>query len=190
MDPESKDESQRTLVVVEGNEVELSKNGIVLKPEDQITETEILKGNEVELSKNGIVLKPEDEITKTEILKTLHVEHNIYSFKSTEDDSKIYAAMFSDSEIAENYQKGETKIKYFVQFGMAPYIKVMLIFDIDKTPFSFLFYKTTNSQLQKQYDGYIRYWSKCQKEVVTADFGSLFIGHCDSNQLMEHYYGI
>ena len=42
LDPETKDKSQRTLVVVEGNEVELSKNDIVLKPEDQITKTEIL----------------------------------------------------------------------------------------------------------------------------------------------------
>ena len=111
LDPETKDKSQRTLVVVEVNEVELSKNDIVLKPEGQIT--------------------------KTEILNTLHVVHNNSSFKSTEDDSKIYAAMFLDSEKAKSYQKGETKTKYFVQFGIAPYIKEMLIFDINKTPFSF-----------------------------------------------------
>ena len=118
LDTETKDKSQITLVVVEGNEVELSKNDIVLKPEGQIT--------------------------KTEILNTLHVVHNNSSFKSTEDDSKICAAMFSDSEIAKSYQKGETKTRYFVQFGIAPYIKEMLIFDINKTPFSFLFDETTN----------------------------------------------
>ena len=83
MDPETKDKSQRTLVVVEGNEVELSKN--------------------------DIFLKPEDKITKTEVLNTLHVVHDNYSFKSAEDDCKIYAAMFPDSEIAKNYQTEETK---------------------------------------------------------------------------------
>ena len=94
MDPEAKEKSQRTLVVVEGNEVELSKNDIVLKPEDQIT--------------------------KTEILNTLYFVNNNYSFKTTQDDSKIYAAMFPDSKIAKNDQKGETKTKYFVQFGIFP----------------------------------------------------------------------
>ena len=162
MDPEAKEKSQRTLVVVEGNEVELSKNDIVLKPEDQIT--------------------------KTEILNTLYFVNNNYSFKTTQDDSKIYAAMFPDSKIAKNYQKGETKTKYFVQFGIVPYIREMLIFDINKTPFSFLFDENTNSQVQKQYDGYIRYWPKRQKVVATAYCGSLFIGHCYSNQLVEHYY--
>ena len=162
LDPEMKDKSQRTLVMVVGNEVELSKNDTVLKPEDQIT--------------------------KTEILNTLHDVHNNYSFRSTEDDSKIYAALFPDSERAKNYQNGETKTKYFVQFGIVPYIKEMLIFLILIKPFFFLFDETINSQVQKQYDMYIRYWSKCQKEVVTAYCGSLFIGHCDSKQLVEHYY--
>ena len=113
LDPEMKDKSQRTLVMVVGNEVEFSKNDTVLKPEDQIT--------------------------KTEILNTLHDVHNNYSFRSTEDDSKIYAALFPDSERAKNYQNWETKTKYFVQFGIAPYIKEMLIFLILIKPL-FLFY--------------------------------------------------
>ena len=78
MDPETKDKSQRTLVVVEVNEVELSKN--------------------------DIILKPEDKIAKTEVLNTLHVVHNNYSFKSTEYDSKIcsYVSRFRNSKELSN----------------------------------------------------------------------------------------
>ena len=97
MDPEAKEKSQRTLVVVEGNEVELSKNDIVLKPEDQITKTEIL---------NNYMLYI--------IIIHLRVQRMIAKYM----------------QLCFQIQKEETKTKYFVQFGIVPYIKEMLIFDI------------------------------------------------------------
>ena len=48
----------------------------------------------------------------------------------------------------------ETKTKYFVEFGIAPHIKQLLLTDLDGSPFTFKFDETTTSQVKKQYDAY------------------------------------
>ena len=45
----------------------------------------------------------------------------------------------------------------------------------------------TNSQIKKQYDGYITFYSQCDKRVVTY-CGSLFLGHCTANDLLDPFY--
>ena len=54
-------------------------------------------------------------------------------------------------------------------------------------PYSFLFDETTNSQVKKQYDGYVIYWSKRSDRIVHSYCGSLFFGHCTAVDLVEHY---
>lgn len=48
----------------------------------------------------------------------------------------------------------ETKVKYVLEFGVAPYMLEQLIADVQNQPFTFMFDDTTTSQLKKQYDGY------------------------------------
>ena len=43
----------------------------------------------------------------------------------------------------------ETKSKYVVQLGLAPFVKDELITNIQKTSYSFKFDETTNSQVKK-----------------------------------------
>ena len=59
--------------------------------------------------------------------------------------------------------------------------------DFSKTPFIFKFYENITSQIKKQYDGYIQHRSAKHGKVLSAYVGSLFIGHCDHNQLVEHF---
>ena len=40
---------------------------------------------------------------------------------------------------------------------------------------------------KKQYDGYLQYWSPSKNEIVNAYCGSIFIGHCSSEDLAMHY---
>ena len=54
--------------------------------------------------------------------------------------------------------------------------------------FSFKFDETTTSQTKKQYDGYVQYWSECFDVVIMACCGSLFVDHCPSEKLVEHFY--
>ena len=71
---------------------------------------------------------------------------------SVNDDSNRLRKMFPDSQIAVKYSQEETKSKYVVQFGLAPFVKDELITDVQKTPYSFKFDETTTSQMKKQYD--------------------------------------
>ena len=53
-----------------------------------------------------------------------------------------FRILFPDSEIAKCYSQGETKVKYVIQVGIAPYIKQLILDDIKGKPFSFLFDET------------------------------------------------
>ena len=76
--------------------------------------------------------------------------------------------MFSDSKIAQSYKQGEAKIKYVIQFGIAPFVKEQMIRDFRLQPSSFKFDKTTTSQMKKQYDGYVQFWSNKRKELLAV----------------------
>ena len=55
-------------------------------------------------------------------------------------------------------------------------------------PFSFRFDETTTSQVRKQYDGYITYYSKKEKQVTTRYVGLLFVGRCKHEDLLDHFH--
>ena len=80
-----------------------------------------------------------------------------------------------------------TKLQYIIKFGISPYVKEKLIYDVKNTPYTFKFDETTNRQVYKQYDGYLQYWSNESDEIVNSYCGSLFIGHCTSENLLDHY---
>ena len=66
-------------------------------------------------------------VTNAEIYQALHVA----------DDALRFQKMFPDSSIAKSYQQGRTKIKYVLQFGIAPYIKDLVMLDVQGKPFAF-----------------------------------------------------
>ena len=90
--------------------------------------------------------------------------------------------MFPDSEIAKSYSQGETKVKYVIQFGIAPYVKQLILDDIKGKPFSFLFDETTT-----QFDAYLQYWSS-ENQFSSICAGSYFLGHRNSDQLFDHFH--
>lgn len=59
--------------------------------------------------------------------------------------------------------------------------------DFSKSPFAFTFDETTATQIKKHYDGYIQYWSPKHGKILSANVGSLFLGHCDHQQLAEYF---
>ena len=145
------------------------------------------KTNHVSLSSGTLTLTTEELIQKAEILQALKYVNANYSFASAFDDSERFQLMFPDSEIAKNYHQGPTKIKYNIQFGIAPYVKESLIYDVADVPFSFKFDETTTSKVQKQYDAYCQYWSKKENFIQNRYCGSLFVGHCTNEDLIEHF---
>ena len=43
------------------------------------------------------------------------------------------------------------------------------------------------AQMKNQYEGYFYFWWFKWNEVVTFYCGSLFLGHCNSDELIEHF---
>ena len=128
-----------------------------------------------------------DKILRAEIYQALHITQYNHSFASASQDSKRFQYMFSDSAIASGYSQSDSKVKYQIQYGIAPYCKEKLIYDVKKRPYTFKFDETTNKLVDKQYDGYIQYWSDSEHRVVNRYCGSLFIGHCNSSDLVDHF---
>ena len=107
----------------------------------------------------SIILTSEEQILKAEVLQCLQFAEYNYSFASANSDGQRFRLMFPDFEIAKNYEQADTKIKYNIPFGIAPYLKEKLTYDVRNKPFTFKCDETTTSQVKKQYDGYLQYWS-------------------------------
>ena len=60
--------------------------------------------------------------------------------------------------------------------------------DIHGKSFSFQFGEVSTQQVKKQYDGYILFYSSTHKKIVTEYRGSLFVGHCTSDDLVNHFF--
>ena len=88
--------------------------------------------------------------------------------------------MFPNSKIAESYQQQETKLKYFLQFGIVPYIRKKLLMEVKDQAFCFKFDESTTKQVKKQCDDYFIYYLLSQKEILTSYCGLLFIDNCEA----------
>ena len=131
-----------------------------------------------------IVLMKKEQVLKAEIYPALYLVDRNQSFKSANGDSECFEKMFPYSNIAKSYSQEETKGKYTIQFGIAPHISELLLNDLSNMPFIFKFDETTTQQTKKQYDGYITYFSTTFNKMVTQYCGSLFVGHCTSDDLV------
>lgn len=133
-------------------------------------------------------LTESEQVANAEILRALDLVECNHSFASAAKDSRLYKRMFPIDPVAKKYQMGETKVKYTIQFGISPYIKSIILKDVQNKPFSFKFDESTTSQTKKQYDGYITYYSSVFGKVITIYLGSLFVGHCKDQDLVDHFY--
>ena len=130
----------------------------------------------------------EENVLNAEVLQALSIVDKTQSFSSADGDNEKFQRMFPDSAIAKAYKQGRTKVKYTVHFGIAPHVKALLLEEVRNVPFAFKFDETTTSQVKKQYDGYITYYSNSKKEITTSYCGSLFLDHCSAADLINHFF--
>ena len=118
----------------------------------------LASGDRAELGlskKNSLVLS-----TKRQFWKQKHYKLSIWlkknhTFASANDDSDRFKLMFPYNTIDKGYQQSDSKAQYIIKYRIANHLKKQLIYDVKKTPYSFLFDDPTNSQVKKQYDGYM-----------------------------------
>ena len=67
--------------------------------------------------------------------------------------------------------------------GMSKYFTQLIVKDLvkSKLPFCIHFDETTSTQVKKQMDLTLRYWSQRHEEVWITYYTSLFFGHAESN---------
>ena len=129
----------------------------------------------------------EEQVLKAEVIQALKTVDSGHSFASCETNGAQFREMFPDSTIAASYSQSSTKVKYVIQYGLAPHFADQLKKDLLNVPFTYLFDETTNSQVKKQYDVYVQYWSKRENHIVISYVGSLMIGHCTADDLVSHF---
>ena len=61
-----------------------------------------------------------------------------FSFRSCLDINELFLSVFSDSHIAKSFKLSKTKCAYLINFGIAPYFKVLRKEIINAPLFSFI----------------------------------------------------
>ena len=99
--------------------------------------------------------------------------------------------MFPDSKIASNFSLSQTSASYMISEGLSPYLTKKMIQDLVKSnlPFSLHFDETTNTQVKKQVDLILHYWSPTHEEVWIAYYTSLFFGHAEGDKVAQKMFG-
>ena len=140
------------------------------------------------MSKNKFVLSSDEQVVKAETLQTFKTVESNLSFAAATGDGDRFRQMFPDSKIAQGYKQNETKMAYVIKYGLSPYFRESLKSDFHSKAFCFKFDEATTSQVKKQYDGFVQYWSKSQNKIAMAYCGSLFVDHCPAEKLVEHLF--
>ena len=123
----------------------------------------------------------------SETIQALYVVNSNITFATAATDGDRVRIQFPNLKIAQDYNQGKTKMSYVIQHGIFPVIKDQTKKGMVRKPFSFKFEETTTSQVKKQFDAYITYHS-AKSLVVTSYCGSVFVGHCSAEVLVEHFY--
>ena len=150
----------------------------------------IVKDGDVSLvNKDGKskTFSTEDMTTKAEICSCFNKIDSNSSVRAADADNEKYRKMFPDSAIANSYKQKSDKVKYMLQFGVAPFMRSVILNKLKWLPFSFRFDETTTSKVKKQYDVYVTYSSKHFCRIITAYLGTLFVGKCTAEDLLNHF---
>ena len=68
---------------------------------------------------------------KAEIMWALKCVVCDWSINSAEKISDLFKVMFSDSQIASEFQMSGTKLSYLINFGIAPHFRQLLVDEIN-----------------------------------------------------------
>lgn len=127
------------------------------------------------------------ETIKAEIIWALDSIKKHRSFHSSDDQGKIFAAMFPDSTIAKQYRMAEDKLAYVTTFGLSPHFQQQSVMRISSaSEFTISFDEAHNTVVQKgQLDVWVRYFDDSKGCVCSEYLTSVFMGHSRASNLLE-----
>ena len=129
----------------------------------------------------------ESNSLNTEILWCLNMVNQHLGYNWCSHIRELFSAMFPDSEVAQKFSVGKTKIRYTIIYGLAPYFKKELLKKINSSLFySVSFDESFNSELQKcQMDINVCYWDTKKNIAVTRYFDSAFLDRPNASNLLD-----
>ena len=106
---------------------------------------------------------------KAEISWSLQVLMSNYSFNSCANKSDLFAVTFENSQIVQSSSLGSTKLSYNITFGLAPYIKNLLLESVDEVIYYSLSFDESYNRIMKkgQMDLLIKFWDSAEDGVQT-----------------------
>lgn len=136
--------------------------------------------NVVDREPQAVKLNPclKESAVKSELLWAMKIADSNISYSSCDGTPELFCRMFPDSTIAGNFSMSRTKVSYLISDGLGPYFKKKLCEEVSASPAFVLQYdETGNSQVRKQCDLLLRYWSDSKKQVVVHFLKALMFGH-------------
>ncbi|MDA8010156.1 MAG: hypothetical protein MPK75_10680, partial [Alphaproteobacteria bacterium] len=135
------------------------------------------------------LITPGDSMN-AEIFWLAKVSVSNLSLRSVDNIGDLFRAMFPDSKIAANFKLSRTSASYMIADGMSKYFTQLIVKDLvkSKLPFCIHFDETTSTQVKKQMDLTLRYWSPTHEEVWITYYTSLFFGHAEGEKVAVKMY--
>ena len=148
-------------------------------------DTAVIVDNEQKLD----VLLNNSQKQKAEIIWALKVVCSSFSNNSCFDVNQVFKSMFPDSEIAKSFQLGADKLKYVINFGIAPYFQDILYKLLNNSDhYVISFDESLNNITQNcQMDILVRYFDSIDHKVRVRYLDSKFLGHSAHQDLFDHF---
>ena len=129
------------------------------------------------------------EKREAELLWTLKCFRSDMSALSYEGVSELFEVMFSDSQIAKDFQMSQTKMTYIINFAIEPYFLEILISELKSCNYySVSLHECINDIIQTcQMDVHVRYWNSSKDQICVRQLDSKFMGHATANGLLENF---
>ena len=122
----------------------------------------------------------QDQICKAEILWAMKTAKEDFLFWASDGIPQLFQRMLPDSVVAKKMTMSHTKVSYVISHGLGPYFLQKTIDDILSSPdtyYTIHFDETTTSQIKKQLDVLVRYYSDTHFEVRVRFLKVLVFGH-------------
>ena len=111
------------------------------------------------------------------------------SFRSCDGFADLFRSMFPDSTIAEKFSLLKDKCAYFINHGIAPHFRSILMNNVkDPELYAISFDESLNTVIQMgQMDLVVNFWKNVLNKVYTRYLDSTFICHARHQYLFEHF---
>ena len=131
-----------------------------------------------------IAMTHAEQVTKAEIVWLLKVCASDYSLSSCDDLPNTFQEMFQGA-ISQDFSLSSSKASYLISDGLGPYFIKKLVEDVKSSNATYTveYDETTTSQVHKQMDVLIRYWSDEKDGVVVAFLNCSLFGHAKAPQI-------